>query len=179
MLGQGRQERGPLAEEPTEGGLTLQLTALDAAQSYLGVRERTAGDTAYVVAWLSDCALEDAHDEVPWCSAFVNGVVRIFGGRVPRSGSASARSWLRVGRRVSLDDARPGWDVVIFNRGDGPQPGPEVVAAPGHVAFFVRRAGPPAGRFVSVLGGNQAGSVSYATFPEARVLAVQRLSEET
>ena len=85
-----------------------------------------------------------------------------------------ARSWLRVGTRVPLEEARPGWDVVIFSRGVLPQPGVEVIDAPGHVGFFVARLGTQ----VVVLGGNQNDQVCYAAFPEDRVLAVQRLREE-
>lgn len=155
----------------------MNLTALDVARAYLGLKER-AGDADHpaIQWWLSLCAFGfDAHDETAWCSAFVNGVVHTFDRRVPRSGSAAARSWLKVGRRVALADARPGWDVVIFQRGSGPQPGVGVLAAPGHVAFFVAQS---AGH-VLVLGGNQGDAVTQDFFPVERVLAVQRLFEET
>lgn len=155
----------------------MNLTALDVARAYLGVHERAGElDNPLIQHWLTLCAFdEDAHDEIAWCSAFANGVVNVFGGRVQRSGSAMARSWLRIGQRVALTDARPGWDVVIFKRGDGPQPGVEVLDAPGHVAFFVARLEDGS---VLVLGGNQSDRVSYAAYPAGRVLAVQRLREE-
>ena len=151
----------------------MNLTALDVARAYAGVKERAGeADHPLIQWWLSLCAFgPDAHDEVAWCSAFVNGVVHVFDKRVPRSGSAAARSWLRVGTRVDLVDARPGWDVVIFKRGLGAQPGVDVLAAPGHVAFFVANS---PGQ-VMVLGGNQGDAVTQAIFPVERVLAVQRL----
>jgi uncharacterized protein (TIGR02594 family) len=155
----------------------MNLTLLDVARVYLGVHEGAGSlDNPLVLHWLSLCAVEDPHDEVPWCSAFINGAVEVFGGRVPRSGSAAARSWLRVGRRVPLVEAAPGWDVVVMTRGAGSQPGVSVLAAPGHVALFVSYS--PADGAVRVLGGNQSDSVSFATYPADRVLAVQRIHEE-
>src|SRR5689334_19082770 len=65
-----------------------------------------------------------ASDETAWCSAFVNTVHEMCG--LPRSKSAAARSWLKVGQMVELADWKIG-DVVIITRGDGPQPGPEVI----------------------------------------------------
>ncbi len=154
----------------------MDLNGLDVARSYLGAHERAGAlDNPLILSWLELCTIDDPHDEIAWCSAFVNGVIRTFDGRVQRSGSALARSWLGVGKRVALSDARPGWDVVIFKRGDGEQPGVENMTAPGHVAFFVARLEDGT---VLVLGGNQSDKVSYARLPEDRVLAVQRLREE-
>jgi hypothetical protein len=62
--------------------------------------------------------------------------------------------------------------VVILKRGDGPQPGPEVLQAPGHVGLFH---GLDAGG-VRLLAGNQGNAVTVATFPRDQVLGVRRLS---
>jgi len=110
------------------------------------------------------------NDEVPWCSAFVNYVAWLL--RLPRSKSLRARSWLEIGRGVDdwLNDAQPGFDVVILQRGSGPQPGPEVLDAPGHVGFF---AGFQGG--VQLLGGNQSDTVNISTYSVNRILGVRRL----
>ncbi len=110
-------------------------------------------------------------DEVPWCSGFVNFVCWLL--RLPRSKSLRARSWLRVGRPIALEDARPGWDVVILNRAGGPDD-PDVIDAPGHVAFFAGLDD----RGVALLGGNQSDEVGISYFPTKDVLGVRRLREE-
>jgi len=111
-------------------------------------------------------------DETPWCSAFVNELAWRL--RLPRSKSAAARSWLNVGRPISLSEARAENDVVVFKRGGAGQPGPEVTkGAPGHVAVFAGFEAP--WENVQVIGGNQADGVTVASFPVDRVLGVRRL----
>lgn len=148
------------------------MTAFDLAQRYVGIQE-IGGSVNHplIVWWLSLCGMGIVPDETPWCSAFVNGVAWTL--RLPRSKSAAARSWLLCGTPKSLADARPGWDVVILKRGDGAQPGPEVVNAPGHVGFFAGLDG----NSVLVLGGNQSNSVSLARFRVGDVLGVRSLAK--
>lgn len=149
------------------------VTAFEVAQRFVGVKE-TAGATS-TPAVLAMLRLDDAsvpNDATPWCSAFINWIAWIL--RLPRSKSLAARSWLQVGRPIDLHDARAAFDVVIFSRGSGPQPGPNVIAAPGHVAFY---AGMQDDRTVLVLGGNQGDAVSVAGFPVTSVIGVRRLSE--
>ena len=148
----------------------MHTTAFDLAQRFVGVREVPgAASNPLLLAMLRLDAPWCDDDVVPWCSAFVNGVAWLL--RLPRSKSLSARSWLAVGRAVELSRAAPGWDVVVLTRGQGAQPGPDVLRAPGHVGFF---AGVQDGR-VLVLGGNQSDAVSIAAFDASRVLGVRRL----
>jgi uncharacterized protein (TIGR02594 family) len=112
-----------------------------------------------------------AGDHVPWCSAFTNFVAWLL--RLPRSKSLAARSWLMVGRPVPLNEAKAGYDVVVLKRGKDPQPGPEVIEAPGHVGFFAGLEGD----VVLVLGGNQGDRVSVERFDAASVLGVRRLGQ--
>ena len=109
-------------------------------------------------------------DSVPWCSAFVNWVFWLFA--LPRSGNLRARSWLQVGESIPLDQAVPGWDVVVFSRGAGEQPGPEVIDAPGHVGLFAGLEGDR----ILVLGGNQGDRVSIAPRARAGLLGVRRVT---
>lgn len=147
------------------------MDAFTLAQRYVGqVLERKPGDHPLIQWWLSLCGMGmDSPDETPWCSAFVNGITWEL--RLPRSKSAAARSWLAIGKPIAVAHARPGNDVVILKRGAGPQPGPEVLAAQGHVGFF---AGLEGGT-VLVLGGNQGDQVSVAPFPVDRILGVREL----
>lgn len=148
-------------------------TAYDLAQRFVGVHEITGERDAPVILWMLQlCDGAAQHDEIAWCSAFVNAVAWLL--RLPRSKSLAARSWLAVGRPVPLADARPEFDVVILNRGTEPQPGPEELHAPGHVGYFAGLEGDR----VLVLGGNQGDSVSVASFPVSRVLGVRRLADD-
>ena len=108
-------------------------------------------------------------DETPWCSALLNGLCYLLS--LPRSGSAAARSWLRVGKPVGLHDALIGMDIVILKRGAAPQPGPEVLDAPGHTGIFAGYDGDG----IRVLGGNQGDRVCVAPFPLEDVLGIRRL----
>lgn len=165
----------------------MELSALDVARSYVGVHEGAGNlENPLIQGWLSLCHIEDPVDAIAWCSAFCVGVLYNFKALgVPSSRSAAARSWLRIGEAVSLVDAKPGWDIVVLQRGAGVQPGPEVIAAPGHVGFYAGRplsanlpsAAPGLGQFL-LLAGNQGDAVTVAVFPEARILGIRRLYSE-
>lgn len=108
-------------------------------------------------------------DEVPWCSAFVNYVAWL--ARCPRSKDLRARSWLRVGIGITIDQAEPG-DVVVLKRGVGVQPGPDVYDAPGHVGFYAGQTG----ELVEVLGGNQSNSVKISRYVQTNILSIRRIA---
>lgn len=112
----------------------------------------------------------DTPDEVPWCSAWLQVPCIALG--LQRSANAAARSWLKVGRSVPLDQAIPGNDVVVLKRGKHPQPGPHVIKAQGHVGLYVGVSG---GR-VLVFGGNQSNSCNTRGFDPNDVLDVRRLA---
>lgn len=148
------------------------MTPYSLAQRFIGeIREMPGPKHNPWIVWAHTlCKLADTADEVPWCSSFVNAIAWMF--RLPRSKSAAARSWLTVGTPITLAAARPGWDVVVLQRGAGPQPGPEVTSgAPGHVGFFAGMEGD----HVLILGGNQRDEVNISRYPADRVLGVRRL----
>ncbi|HEX6747901.1 MAG TPA: TIGR02594 family protein [Longimicrobium sp.] len=99
----------------------------------------------------TDLGMQD--DEIPWCSCFVNWVLKQAG--EPRTKSAAARSWERFGRK--LDKPERGC-IVVFTRGDPTH---------GHVAFFVSQDGD----MLRVLGGNQGNRVQISRYPASRVVA--------
>jgi len=152
----------------------MRVTAFSIAQRFIGIREiADAGRNHPFIVWCFECCgfgLETS-DEIPWCAAFANRVAWLL--RLPRSKSARARSWLAVGQPVALDEATPGWDVVVVKQAAA-DPGPEVPVFRGHVGFFAGLEGDS----VLILGGNQGDSVSIARFPVANVLGVRRLREE-
>jgi uncharacterized protein (TIGR02594 family) len=149
----------------------MYVTAFTLAQRFIGTKEVGGQvDNPLILAMLKLDNDWPENDEVPWCSAFANYICWLL--RLPRSKSLRARSWLNVGKGISLDDAEPGYDIVILKRGTGDQPGPEVIKAPGHVGFYAGRMGD----FIEVLGGNQGDTVKISRYPKNRLLGVRRLA---
>jgi len=148
----------------------MNITAFDIAQVFVGTEEvGGAMDNPQILAMLKLDNNWPENDEVPWCSAFVNYICKLL--RLPRSKSLLARSWLEVGKEISLTNAEAGFDVVVLKRGSGSQPGPENTTASGHVGFYAGHSG----NFVQVLGGNQADSVKVSSYDISRILSVRRL----
>lgn len=149
------------------------LTPFALAQRMVGEIQERPGTAAHpFIQWCLELVVStpDPDDEIAWCAAFVNRICWLL--RLPRSKSARARASLAVGAAIPLAAAQVGYDVVVLQRGTGPQPGPDVLDAPGHVGFFAGRDG----NAVLVLGGNQANGVTIARFPAASVLGVRRLA---
>ena len=150
----------------------LTTTPYHIGARYMGIVTERPGQTDHpaIQFWLSLCnGNPDAPDEIPWCSAFAHFAAWQL--NLPRSKSLAARSWLKIGLPVDVRDAAVGFDVVILSRGSGPQPGPDVLAAPGHVGFYGGRTADT----ITLLGGNQGNTVSLQWFPLERVLGVRRL----
>jgi uncharacterized protein (TIGR02594 family) len=148
---------------------TISLTAYDLATRFVGIEEINGEeDNHRILSWLRHDVMWPQHDEVPWCSAFMNEICWLL--RLPRSKSLRARSWLLVGKPINLSDAKAAFDVCIFKRG-GDESGPDVIDAPGHVGFY---AGKGDGN-VYVLGGNQGDKVCVKPYPLERLLGVRRL----
>ncbi len=93
----------------------------------------------------------------PWCGAFVAVVSKRAGKSVP-GGHLRAANWKRVGKAVSLKNARKG-DIVVIRTKRGH-----------HVGFY---AGRKNGR-VQVLGGNQSNMVKISNFRASSVQTVRR-----
>jgi uncharacterized protein (TIGR02594 family) len=149
----------------------IELTAYDMAQRFVGIKEIPgAKDNDQILAMLRLDQKWPANDEVPWCSAFMNYITWLL--RLPRSKSLRARSWLLIGRPIVLEEAEPGFDVVILKRGGANQPGPEVIDAKGHVGLYAGREG----QKILMLGGNQSDSVCVARYPASRLLGIRRLA---
>ena len=148
----------------------IEITAFELAQRFVGIKELPgSGDSHQVMAFLTlDNSWPD-HDEVPWCSAFVNYVCWML--RLPRSKSLAARSWLLIGSAVQVGYAEVGYDIVILKRGGQNEPGPEVLDAKGHVGFFAGTEGED----VLVLAGNQNNAVNIQRFPLAQILGIRRI----
>lgn len=148
----------------------MNVTAFDIAQRFVGTKEVGGKvDNPQIISMLKLDNDWPENDEVPWCSAFANYVTWLL--RLPRSKNLRARSWLTVGKGITLDEAEAG-DIIVLKRGKGEQPGPEVIKAPGHVGFYAGRFG----EFIEVLGGNQSDTVKVSRYPAKRLLGVRRLT---
>lgn len=141
----------------------MTITLYELAQRFVGLREITGTtDNPQIMAMLRLDDVWPQHDEVAWCSAFVNYCAWLL--RLPRSKRLNARSWLDVGVPVALSDASAAYDVVVFWRRD--ESGPW-----GHVGLYAWHDA----EHVYVLGGNQGNAVSVAPYPRGRLLGVRRL----
>ena len=141
----------------------------DLAQRFTSIEEVGGNvDNPQIMAMLKLDMKWPSHDEVPWCSAFVNYICYLC--RHQRSKDLRARSWLNVGRGIQLEQAEAG-DIVVIKRGGGDQPGPEVIDAKGHVGFYAGMFG----GFIEILGGNQSDTVKVSRYPRDRLLGVRRL----
>ncbi len=150
----------------------MNRTPLDVARVFIGTEEVSGTiDNPQILAMLKLDNKWPENDEVPWCSAFVNYICKL--GGLPRSKSLLARSWLEVADEVKLEDAEPGFDIVVLKRGGGEQPGPENTTASGHVGFYVGHDR----TFVRLLGGNQGDSVKESSYHVSRILSIRRLPE--
>ena len=132
------------------------------ARAQIGLRELAGKeDNAAIMAFYRDAGHPGvAHDETPWCAAFVGAMLHRSG--IKPSGSLMARSYLRWG--VPLASPRQGC-IVVLRRGGDP--------ALGHVGFYVQRRGSK----IAILGGNQRDSVSIADYPVSQVLGYRWPSE--
>lgn len=161
------------------------MTLFDLGQRFIGYLQEKPGiqDHPYIRFAHSLTTLGESPDSVPWCSSWLNSIAWLL--RLPRSKSAAARSWLTVGIPIaSLFEAKVGYDVIVLNRGGSADP---TVAGPGHVGIFagieahdqtIVRAldvRPDSAKYVLVLGGNQADSVSIARFKASEILGIRRL----
>jgi uncharacterized protein (TIGR02594 family) len=133
------------------------------AESEIGVFETPGPESTKRILEYHDCtSLDASDDETPWCSSFVNWVIRRAGGK--GTNSAMARSFLKWG--VPITDPFPGC-IVVLKRGKAPS---------GHVGIFKYRRSP--GGWVHVVGGNQSDQVRVSLYQEADVLGY-RWEEET
>lgn len=139
-------------------------TPFELAQRFVGEVKELPGGLQHPLIqwWLTLCGFDSmVADEVPWCSAFVNGMFWLC--RMSRTKSAMARSWLGWGIAIEKNKAQVG-DVVVLKRGTS--------ATAGHVGFFVSYT--ESTTSVRLLAGNQGDTVSIAEFPVADILGIRR-----
>lgn len=137
---------------------------LKIASSQLGIKEVGGNDdNPIILKYASETGIAGiSHDEVPWCSIFVNWCCKK--ADLQMTAKANARSWLSIGDKIN--NPEPG-DIVVFWRGSQQ-------SWKGHVGFFLGF-NENATR-VFCLGGNQGDAVSIQSYDEGKVLGYRRLS---
>jgi len=149
---------------------SLSVTAYGIAHRFKDTKEvKGSIDNHQIMAMLKLDNKWPQNDETPWCSAFVNYIAFIL--NLQRSKDLRARSWMKIGTKINLEDAFRGFDIVVLKRGKGKQPGPEVINAPGHVGFYHSHDD----HNIYLLGGNQKDSVNISAYNIDRILAIRSL----
>ena len=123
---------------------------LKIAEKELGTKEIPGDkDNPRIIEYHKATVLKGDHDEIPWCSAFVNWCMLKAG--LSYTKSSVARSWLQWGETIR--EPRIGC-VVVLKRG--------TKSWQGHVGFWVGKN--------QILGGNQSNSVSIMKFKDSDVI---------
>ncbi len=149
---------------------SLNITAYDIAERFKDTKEvKGSIDNHQIMAMLKLDNKWPQNDETPWCSAFVNYIAWLL--KLPRSKDLRARSWIKIGKHIDLEDALKGFDIVVLKRGKGKQPGPEVISASGHVGFYHTHDD----NNIYLLGGNQKDTVNISAYNIDRILAIRSL----
>jgi uncharacterized protein (TIGR02594 family) len=127
---------------------------LEIASHELGVSEIVGLDhNKRILQYHSETSLKATSDEIPWCSSFVNWVMKQ--SMIKGTYSAAARSWLNWGyESASLVNGC----IVVLKRGNDEKSG--------HVGFLVGHDE----SFVHILGGNQSNKVCVQKYARHDVL---------
>jgi uncharacterized protein (TIGR02594 family) len=134
---------------------------LDTAASAIGLNE--SDKKAALQSYLRDGGVNLDPATTAWCAAFVNATLQKAG--LPGTGSLMARSFLKYG--TPTEEPKPG-DIAVFSRGAAPF---------GHVGFYQGMT--PDGKYVKVLGGNQANAVNVKNYPASRILGYRQVPGES
>ena len=126
---------------------------MEIARGELGQKEvKGAKHNPRIIEYHKTTTLKGTTDEIPWCSSFVNWVMKQAG--YPGTNSAAARSWLNYGQRLAAPV--PGCIVVLSREGGG------------HVGFYMGQDS----YGLKILGGNQGDAVTVAHYPAGRCLGL-------
>ena len=128
------------------------------ASMELGVHENPAPGqhTQRILEYHGTTSLHAGTDEMPWCSSFVNWVMKKAGH--PGTNNALAKSWLSWGKTL----ATPRYGAITIIKRKGAHQDAATGSATGyHVAFCVQATA----THVELLGGNQSDSVRISRYP--------------
>lgn len=139
-------------------------------QSFLGRAETPGPATApFIARWLRKLHTPWTDDETPWCGVAMAGVLDACSLPYPRM-YYRARKWVGFGIPLATGKTEvakyirtaPYGAVCVLDR--PPREGD------GHVGIYCGRAERSDGPIINLLAGNQGNAVTYATFPQSRVI---------
>lgn len=129
---------------------------LDIARKYLGQHEIAGSkDNQFILDCFKHTGYQAAHDEVPWCAAFVCRCLEEAG--YSSTKSAAAASYEKYGTHA--DPLTPGC-IVVFEWAPGEH----------HVSFVDEVI---SAEYVKCLGGNQSDMVKDSVFPRSKIIATR------
>jgi len=128
---------------------------LNKAKSYVGLHEKSNRARIKGVTRVDPV-------RIPWCAAFVNGILRSSG--KSGTGSNSARSFTKY--KTGTKNPRKG-DIVVIRRKGG---------SGAHVGFFKGFVNRNGRKMVAVVGGNQSNKVSVAYYSTGSVISYRRVA---
>lgn len=142
------------------GTVNAQLTKpswIQIAEAEIGTKENTSKTEhdPRVMEYHATTGITN-NDETPWCSSFVNWVMRKAG--KGGTNNAMAISWKKYGKKVD----KPAYGAIAVIDWDGPGPGWK-----GHVGFVVGKQGSK----LLILGGNQSNAVNVKSFGTSKIVA--------
>jgi len=138
---------------------------LKIALGELGQKEiKGSNHNERILEYQETTGLKFGNDEIAWCSIFANWVA--LQANLPRSKSAMARSWLKVGKKTEWP--QPG-DIVVFWR-------TSINSVFGHVGFFLGYT--QSGKSIYCVGGNQDDEVNIRTYPLTKVIEFRSLVDD-
>jgi uncharacterized protein (TIGR02594 family) len=122
--------------------------AISKAESYMGMHERKNRGSIKEVTKVDPA-------RVPWCAAFVNGILKQLG--LSGTNSNMARSFTKYNSPTKNPTKG---DIVVFSH---------------HVGFFEGFVKKGNRTMVAVLGGNQSNRVKVSYFPVSKVLSYRKV----
>jgi len=130
---------------------------MEIALGYIGTHEVAGpGTNPKIGEWLKSVGM-DPIDEIAWCAAAVNGILREAG--LEGSDKPTARSYLEWGTRLHIPEFGC---IVVLRRGLDWQ---------GHVGFFMDLASD----YIYVLGGNQGNRVGMSRYHDSLLLDYRKV----
>lgn len=129
----------------------------DIAQAEMGVKEilGASKNNHRIIEYHATTSLGAKTDEVPWCSSFVNWVMKQAG--IEGTNNALAKSWETWGNAVTTPIKG---DVVVIKRKNENQDAQTGSSTGYHVGFYVTSNK----LVITILGGNQGNSVKKSNF---------------
>ena len=127
------------------------------AKAEMGIHENSAPGkhNKRIIEYHAVTTLKATTDETPWCSSFVNWVVKQAGYK--GTDSALAKSWLDWGKKIN----KPKEGAIVIIRRKSKRLDAATGSSTGyHVAFFVRKTT----THITLLGGNQRDSVRESNY---------------